>query len=86
MAWHFGCSLAQTVYTCLYVHHLEFINPALLSFADPPLQRTEERPLELTSLVIRAGVLGLVKCCDKAYRELDKGNVHDVRGLPVSTL
>ncbi|THG95833.1 hypothetical protein EW145_g7894 [Phellinidium pouzarii] len=36
-----------------------------------------ELPIELVTVVLRAGVIGMVKCCDLAYRELSKGNVHD---------
>ncbi|EJD06227.1 uncharacterized protein FOMMEDRAFT_166473 [Fomitiporia mediterranea MF3/22] len=77
MHWHAGNALAQTVYTCLYMHHLSTINHdvihprALAAFTDKRL------PVQLISLVIRAGMIGMVKCCDLAYRELIKGNVHD---------
>ena len=78
MHWHAGNALAQTVYTCLYMHRLATIEHA--SIPRDARTKFEERglPVELVSLVIRSGVMGMVKCCDLAYRELVKGNVHDV--------
>ncbi|OCB91093.1 hypothetical protein A7U60_g1658 [Sanghuangporus baumii] len=77
MHWHAGNALAQTVYTCLYMHHLATID--LDSIPSEARRRFFDRglPIQLTSLVIRSGVMGMVKCCDLAYRELVKGNVHD---------
>ncbi len=79
MEWHNGNTLSQTVYTLLYVHHLGNIDPDISMqeavFEDP------ERPLGLITIVIRAAVLGLLKCCDFAWRELSQGRVHDV-GVP----
>ena len=80
MHWHAGNALAQTVYTCLYMRSLSVIDHANISTEDMS-KFDERRPLQLVSLVIRAGVMGMVKCCDLAYRELIKGNVHDVRNF-----
>ncbi|TDL18511.1 Mak10-domain-containing protein [Rickenella mellea] len=76
MEWHKGTTLSQTVHSCLYVHHLAEIKP---NKANRPNSTNDfhDRPTELITTVIRAGVLGMVKCCDMAYRELNKGNVHD---------
>ncbi|KAH8114195.1 Mak10 subunit, NatC N-terminal acetyltransferase-domain-containing protein [Phellopilus nigrolimitatus] len=70
MHWHAGNALAQTVFTCLYMHHLA----ALVS--DAP-RGVADRAVELVTRVVRPGIAGMVKCCDLAYRELTKGNVHD---------
>ena len=85
MKWHEGNSLLQTVYTCLYMHHLSSMNPELLDEGLMDHAYTPDRPLKLVTHALRAGILGMVKCVDYAYRELVKGNVHDVR-LPSSEI
>ena len=83
-AWHTGHSLAQTVYTCLYVHELGVgrlwngnrINTRILQMPQDP-----SRPLQLITLVLRASVYGLLKSCDLAWREMTKGHVLEVRWL-----
>jgi hypothetical protein len=42
-------------------------------------QWTPDRPKELITLVLRAGMFGMLKCVDGAWRELSKGHVNDVR-------
>ena len=84
MQWHVGNALAQTMYTCLYMHYLPMINPDFLKYRSIAKTFDKQRPLELISLVIRSGVLGVVKCCDLVYRELVKGNVHDVSMITLS--
>lgn len=79
MEWYSGTTLSQTIHTCLYMHHLSTINPEYLARAPVALPHDRDRPQKLISVVVRAGVLGMVKCCDMAYRELAKANVHDVR-------
>ena len=68
--------LAQTVFTFLFVHHLASIEPDVVPVAifdaDPA------RPIALVTVVIRAAVWGLLKCCDLSWRELSKGYVYDV--------
>ena len=78
MHWHAGYSLSQTVFTCLYVHHLNRIisDAHILRYAKEAFD--EAHPVKLISLVLRAGITGMVKCCELAYRELIKGNVHEV--------
>ncbi|KAI6098028.1 Mak10 subunit, NatC N-terminal acetyltransferase-domain-containing protein [Pisolithus croceorrhizus] len=75
IAWHTGYTLSQTVFSFLYVHALPDIDPDTISphHHDPD----RARPVELVSVVLRASVLGLLKCCDLAWRELVKGNVYD---------
>ncbi|PCH38539.1 Mak10-domain-containing protein [Wolfiporia cocos MD-104 SS10] len=77
MEWHSGNSLSQTVYTSLYVHHLEDINPEYLA-RDIGAVRDPARPRELISVVLRAATFGLLKSCDLSWRELSKGKVHDI--------
>lgn len=76
MEWHVGYTLPQTIYTCLYVHHLTDINPDFIPQQEQ-LQRDPARPLELVTVVIRAAIMGLLKCCDLVWRELSKGRLHD---------
>jgi N-alpha-acetyltransferase 35, NatC auxiliary subunit len=90
MHWHAGNALAQTVLTCRYVHHLRALEPQNISpsvldvhhfntFESAEREHNRrEKPVELLTIVLRAGVMGMLKCCDLAYRELVKGCVHDV--------
>jgi hypothetical protein len=79
MEWHNGNFMPHTVLTFLYNHHLDSIDPELIhpeslsTFDDP------YRPPELITVVLRAAVAGLLKCCDLTWRELSKGAVQDVR-------
>ncbi|KAI6125318.1 Mak10 subunit, NatC N-terminal acetyltransferase-domain-containing protein [Pisolithus croceorrhizus] len=75
MAWHTGYTLSQTVFSFLYVRALPDIDPDTISPHHHDPDRT--RPVELVSVVLRVSVLGLLKCCDLAWRELVKGNVYD---------
>ncbi|KAH9057687.1 Mak10-domain-containing protein [Lactarius vividus] len=76
MEWHAGYTLPQTIYTCLYVHHLTDINPDVIPRQDQ-LQQDPARPVELVTVVIRAAIMGFLKCCDLVWRELCKGKLHD---------
>ncbi|EIN07974.1 hypothetical protein PUNSTDRAFT_135491 [Punctularia strigosozonata HHB-11173 SS5] len=76
MAWHSGTTLSQTIYTCLYVHNLEDLDPECLPL-ELVLQEDPARPWSLVTFVLRAGVVGLIKCVDLAWRELSKGRVLD---------
>lgn len=82
MEWHAGKTLSQSVFTLLFVHHLPDINPEYLS---PEEDEDPARPRWLITVVVRAAMLGLLKCCDLAWRELSKGRVQDVRPLPWPT-
>ncbi|KAI0355145.1 Mak10-domain-containing protein [Trametes cingulata] len=75
MEWHAGKTLSQSVFTLLFVHHLPDINPEYLA---PEEDGDPTRPQWLITIVIRAAMLGLLKCCDLAWRELSKNRVHDV--------
>ncbi|KAF9480902.1 hypothetical protein BDN70DRAFT_877091 [Pholiota conissans] len=73
---HAGNFLAHTVHTLLYVHHLHDIDPETIS--PSKLQHDDhDRPIELVTVVLRAAVQGLLKCCDMAWRELAKGAAYD---------
>ena len=80
MGWHAGNTLSQTVYTLLYVHHLQDINPDLL----PPhyyYTNDPSRPIQLVTIVLRPAVFALLKSCDFAWRELSEKRVYDVSAL-----
>lgn len=77
MEWHVGNTLSQTVYTFLYVHNLEAINPDFFSRIWS-IKEDTDRPIELVTLVIRAAVSGLLKTCALAWVELSKSQVYDV--------
>ncbi|KAI0046941.1 Mak10-domain-containing protein [Auriscalpium vulgare] len=76
MEWHAGFTLSQTVFTCLHVHHLEYISPDVVPL-HVQLQEDPVRPLDLVTIVLRAAVAGMLKCCDFAWREMSKGRVQD---------
>ncbi|KAI0317487.1 Mak10 subunit, NatC N-terminal acetyltransferase-domain-containing protein [Amylostereum chailletii] len=76
MVWHTGYTLSQTVFTFLYVHHLEALKPEFI-FLGPKYPIDPSRPRQLVTLVLRAAATGLLKCCDLAWRELTRGRVHD---------
>lgn len=78
MEFHAGNFLAHTVHTLLYVHHVREIDSdvvvdSYISQDDPT------RPIGLITIVLRAAVQGLLKCCDLTWRELSKGGAFDVR-------
>jgi hypothetical protein len=83
MEWHAGSALSQTVFTLLFVHELENFDPDLLT-PDSSSHRDPRRPRELITVVLRAFVSGLLKCCDLAWRDMSKGLVNDVRMLTSS--
>ncbi|KAG1749555.1 Mak10 subunit, NatC N-terminal acetyltransferase-domain-containing protein [Suillus lakei] len=76
MEWHSGYTLSQTIFSFLYVHSLKEIDPDLIPGGSSP-RSDSLRPPELVTVVLRAAVLGLLKCCDLSWRELNKGNVYD---------
>ncbi|KAH9930842.1 Mak10-domain-containing protein [Fomitopsis serialis] len=78
MEWHAGTSLTQTVYTLLYVHHLDDLNPDFIGHQQYRYPRDPRRPQELLTVVMRASAMALLKSCDLAWRELSKGKVFDI--------
>lgn len=77
MTWHKGYALSQTIYTLLYVHGLENLEPSRWYRFQKDLA-DNERPGFLVTDILRAGVLGLVKSCDMAWRELSKRHIYEV--------
>ncbi|KAJ8591458.1 Mak10-domain-containing protein [Rhizopogon salebrosus TDB-379] len=76
MEWHSGYTLSQAVFSFLYVHSLKEIDTDLVPGGSPS-RADSLRPPELITVVLRAAVIGLLKCCDLTWRELNKGNVYD---------
>lgn len=77
MEWHTGSTLSQTVHTLLYTHRLAEIDPDFL--LQTPLNDGSEKPLGLVTIVLRAAVMAMLKCCDLSWRELSRGRLQDVR-------
>ncbi|KXN91924.1 N-alpha-acetyltransferase, 35 NatC auxiliary subunit [Leucoagaricus sp. SymC.cos] len=76
MEWHKGNFMSHTVLTLLYIHHLDSIDPDLVQI--PFLTHDDpHRPPEIITIVLRAAVAGLLKCCDLTWRELSKGAIQD---------
>ncbi|EJD48643.1 hypothetical protein AURDEDRAFT_162099 [Auricularia subglabra TFB-10046 SS5] len=75
MTWHSGQSLAQSVLTLQYVRALPRMHPDV--FLRGRRENQGDRRPELICMVLRAGVLALIKCVDLAWRELAKNNVYD---------
>jgi len=76
MTWHSGHSLSQTLYTCLYLDHLD--NITLEAFASSD-KNDDSIPAELIAVVLKAYILGTVKCCHLVWEEMYKGHVYEVR-------
>ncbi|KAF8801418.1 hypothetical protein BYT27DRAFT_7198198 [Phlegmacium glaucopus] len=83
---HAGNFLAHTIHTLLYVHHLRDIDPDITPAQSTPFFLSQsvstpafsnERPIELITIVLRAAVQGLLKCCSLSWIELAKGGAHD---------
>lgn len=72
MAWLSGHSLSQTVFTCMYIHHV-----FSLVKEDVAVSEKEDEPPELVFSVLRAYVLATIKCCHFVWREMISGNVYE---------
>lgn len=78
MTWHSGQDLSQTVFTCLYVLHLD----NLPSATSAPSTSEPGPPIELLSLVLHSYVMAVLKSVDLASQEYARGNVLEV-GIPI---
>ena len=69
------------------MHHLRDIDPDILlahTYFDISLSMStptfpNDRPIEFITIVLRAAVQGLLKCCSLSWMELSKGGAYDVR-------
>lgn len=72
MAWMSGHSLSQTIYTCLYFHHV----PTLAT--EPPANLNMDDPVDVIYTVLKAYILATVRCCQLVWSEMTLGNVYEV--------
>jgi hypothetical protein len=77
MQWHAGNALSQTVFTLLFIHGLDEINPDTIP-SQPQTDGDPDRPIELITVVLRAFISGMLKCCDLAWKDMSKGGIQDV--------
>lgn len=75
MKWFQGYALAQTIFTCRYVHELD-----KLDLEDVYMRRAQDNdyPVPLMTVVLRAFIRGTLKTCDMAMEEMYKRHVYDV--------
>ncbi|CAG8529627.1 24206_t:CDS:10 [Dentiscutata erythropus] len=81
MTWHTGHSLSQTLFTCMYLHYVPELKPELFSnitdTSNDIADLNAETPIEFVILVLKAYVMGTVKCCQLVLDEMAKGNVYE---------
>ncbi|CAG8513798.1 12767_t:CDS:10 [Ambispora leptoticha] len=77
MTWHSGHSLSQTLYTCMYLHHVLELKPELFSNEGDHEETSSDVPIEFVILVLKAYILGTAKCCNFVLEEMIKGNVYE---------
>ncbi|CAO3703660.1 unnamed protein product [Rhizopus stolonifer] len=69
LAWLSGHSLSQTVYTCIYLHHLKELNQlSLLS---------SEEPSDMIYSALRIYLLATIKCCHYIWSEMSQRNLFE---------
>jgi hypothetical protein len=76
MAWLSGHSLSQTVFTCMYIHHV-----FSLVKESAAVSEKEDEPPELVFSVLKAYVLATIKCCHFVWREMVSGNVYEASAI-----
>lgn len=69
LAWLSGHSLSQTVYTCIYFHHLKELNQ--LSFL------SSEEPSDIIYSALRIYLLATIKCCHYIWSEMSQRNLFE---------
>lgn len=86
MAFHTGLTLSQSAYPALHSHPSSLAamqlssylhHRGLASLEDDP-SRDPARPMELVCIVLRAGMLGMVKTLGLTWDELVRGNLYEV--------
>ncbi|KAG1143589.1 hypothetical protein G6F37_006800 [Rhizopus arrhizus] len=71
IAWLSGHSLSQTVYTCIYFHHIVTLNelsPKIIASTDIN---------DVIYSALRVYILASVKCCHYIWMEMAQGNVYE---------
>lgn len=66
MTWMEGETLAQTLYTCLYVHHLQ------------ALEEYSKQTDNVYVKALHAYIFGAVACARIVFEEMRKGNLYEV--------
>lgn len=90
MSWHAGNSLAQTIFTCMYLHQIIDLtqhNFEAFHQAYPVRHHGVEThinggtpndpPGEFVHLVLKAYLVGLLRCCYHVWEEMSKGNLYE---------
>ncbi|KAI8979809.1 Mak10 subunit, NatC N-terminal acetyltransferase-domain-containing protein [Mycotypha africana] len=71
MAWISGHSLSQTVFTCIYFHHVQKLSQL-------PMPTLSNSSAEDTIYgVLKAYILATLKCCHYIFMEMSQGNVYE---------
>lgn len=78
MRWHEGLSLAQTVFTCMYVLRVDEMQDEEAVLEDAATNGKAPYPVELVTLVLRAYVRATLKTCDVMMEEMLKRHLYDV--------
>lgn len=71
MAWISGHSLSQTVYTCIYFHHIQQLNTL-------PMPTLTSNMEDIIFGVLKSYVLATVKTCHYIWNEMTQGNIFEV--------
>ena len=78
MRWHEGLSLAQTVFTCIYIHQLNELQDEDAILEDAATSGRAPYPVEMLSIVLRAYTRATLKTCDVVMEEMLKRHLYDV--------
>lgn len=72
MAWIEGHQIPQTVFTCIYLHHLRELN-------EIPMPTIESDVEEIVFGALKSYLLATAKCCHYVYMEMLNRNVFEVK-------
>ncbi|KAL1920870.1 uncharacterized protein VTP21DRAFT_11505 [Calcarisporiella thermophila] len=82
--WLAGQPLSQTIFTCLYTHHVveltdQSVRPPLTNFSgdEEQVATSNTPPPQLVWLTLKAYVLGVLKCSQAIWVEMTKGNIYE---------
>lgn len=78
MRWHEGLTLAQTVFTCMYIHQLDDMLDEEAVFEAAATAGKAPYPAELVSVILHAYVRATLKTCDVMMEEMLKRHLYDV--------
>jgi hypothetical protein len=76
MAWISGHSLSQTVYTCIYFHHIQALNQSSM----PTLTSSRD---DIIYGVLKSYILATAKCCHYIWLEMTQGKVFEVNIISI---